>query len=48
MGGNTSRERDYNMVRLLNKFVDIKKTLVKKISKRKTAKPKKKVAKNKA
>ena len=48
MGGNTARERDDKMVRLLNKFVDIKKTLVRKITKKKTAKAKKKVTKNKA
>lgn len=48
MGGKSARERDDKMVRLLNKFVDIKKTLVKKITKRKAIKPKIKVNKTKA
>ena len=46
MGGNTARERDDKMVMLLNKFVDVKKRLIKKISKR-SSKPKKKINKNK-
>jgi D-alanyl-D-alanine carboxypeptidase len=37
MGGNTARERDNKMVKLLNKFVEIKSNFVKKITKSNTS-----------